>query len=189
MRRPNLSRTPLLDTRPVVVAGIALGVLGLALTAVSVVGFVHARGEEELLKTRLAKVEERRTEVEGEVERLDDRLATVKWKQLDGEVETYQEVVDQRSLVWSQLLADLERIAPREIRLTSIVPSVKKGEVTVALAGVAANRDAWLELLSALLADPRFSNPVPVTEESPETGRGQGYVFRLNVVYVPREDA
>ncbi len=189
MKRPNLSRTPLLDTRPVVAAGIGLGVLGLALTAVSVIGFVHARGEEELLKERLEKVEQRREVVEGEVQRLDTRLAAVRWKQLDSEVETYQEVVDQRRLVWSQLLADLERIAPREIRLTSIAPTVKKGEVTVALAGVAANRDAWLELLSALLADPSFTNPVPVAEESPETGRGQGYVFRLNVVYVPREDA
>ena len=122
MKRPNLSRTPLLDTRPVVVAGIGLGILGLALTAVSVIGFVHARGEEELLKARLTKVEQRREVVEGEVRRLDTRLSAVQWKQLAGEVETYQGVVDQRSLVWSELLADLERIAPREIRLTRRAP-------------------------------------------------------------------
>ena len=91
-----------------------------------------------------------------------------------------------RKLVWSQLLADLERVVPWDIRLVSITPSVAKdGSVQIGLDGVATGRDAWLKLLAVLFADPKFSDPLPRSEEAPSASNGQGYRFSLTVRYWP----
>jgi Tfp pilus assembly protein PilN len=186
MRRPNLSAHPFLDVRPVWVAGGALAVVALVLSTVSVAELVRERRTERAAAAKLTQLQARRTELTAKVEAANRKLAAVPWKKLQGETESLQGVVARRRLVWSQLLGDLERVVPWDIRLVSIAPTVgKEGEVRVAISGIATGREAWLKLLAVLFTDRSFSDPLPSSEDAPSASNSQGYKFVLAVNYWP----
>jgi hypothetical protein len=186
MRRPNLSTHPFLDVRPVWVAGGALAVAALVLTGVSVGELVRERRTEKDAVTKLGQLQAKRTELTAKVEADNRQLAAVSWKKLQLETQSLQDVVARRKLVWSQLLADLERVVPWDIRLVSITPTVsKEGEVRVAISGVATGREAWLKLLAVLFTDRSFSEPLPSAEEAPSASNSLGYKFQLTLRYWP----
>ncbi len=186
MRRPNLARAPFLNTRPVWVLGGALVVIAALLTAMSVSEFLVKREEEEGLSARLAVLQQRREVVAREVEELNRKLATVPWKQLSVDTAALRQIGDKRGWAWTTMLADVERVLPWDVRLVSISPSVDdKGRVRLALVGVAADRIAWLKLVTRLFADASFAEPVPASEEAPGAGNPQGYRFQLAVRYLP----
>ena len=185
-QRPNLASNPQLDVRPVLVAGVALGLVAVVLTAISLSGFIRARGTEKAAESALVRLQARRTELVTKVETIDRKLAGVRWKALQAETVAMQEVVARRTLVWSQLLAEFERLVPWDVRLLSIAPTIdKNGSVLVGLSGVAASREAWLKLVALLFVDRKFSEPLPTSEESPSATNGQGHRFSLTVRYWP----
>jgi hypothetical protein len=185
-QRPNLASNPLLDTRPVVVVGVALALVAVVLTVISLGGFIRARGAEKANASALLRLQARRTELVTKVETNNRRLAGVGWKALQAETVAMQEVVARRTLVWSQLLAEFERLIPWDVRLLSIAPTIdKNGSVLVGLSGVAASREAWLKLVALLFVDRKFSEPLPTSEESPSASNGQGHRFSLTVRYWP----
>jgi Tfp pilus assembly protein PilN len=156
------------------------------LTAVSLAEFLGAKGAERTASQQLQHLLARRAELAGSVEKTNRDLARVSWKKLDAETASLKNVVERRKLVWSQLLADLERVVPWDVRLTTIAPTVDpKGTIKISLTGLASGRDGWLKLLATLFADHRFSDPLPVSEESSTATSGQGHRFQLNVTYWP----
>jgi hypothetical protein len=186
MKRPNLAASPFLDVRPVWVTGGALAVVALVLSIVSLADFVHVRGREKAAAGALMRAQARRTELIRRVESRNQQLAAVAWKKLQLETASVQDVVARRKLVWSLLLADLERVIPWNVRLVHITPSVDKaGGIHVELEGLATGRDAWLKLLAVLFTDSSFSDPLPRYEEAPSAGNGKGYRFALDVRYWP----
>jgi Tfp pilus assembly protein PilN len=186
MRRPNLASSQFLDVRPVIVFGAALAAVALVLTGISLGELVQARGKERAYAVVLRRTDARRTELVNAVEGVNRRLAAVTWKRLQVETTAMEGVVARRKLVWSQLLADLERVVPWDVRLLSINPSVdQNGSVVVVLTGVATGREAWLKLLAVLFTDRRFSDPVPNSEEAPSATNGLGYRFQLTTRYWP----
>ena len=184
--RPNLAARPFENVRPVWLAGVGLAFAALVLTGVSLADFVSAHGRERAAIGSLARLRARRAELVAKVEAANSQLAAVGWKKLQGETTSLEEVVARRRLVWSQLLADLERVVPWDVRLVSINPSVANdGSLQIGLNGLATGRDAWLKLLAALFADPKFSDPIPRSEEAPSARNGLGYKFSLTVRYWP----
>ncbi|MEW6337557.1 MAG: PilN domain-containing protein [Acidobacteriota bacterium] len=186
MLRPNLAREPLLDTRPVVAVSLVLAFVALVLTAASVADFLGARGREREQSDRLEALRQEHQGLRAEVEAASRRLAAVGWKQLESEASSLGSVAAKRSLSWSRMLADLERVVPWNVRLTSINPGIDdKGVVTLSLTGVAADRDSWLQLIARCFADEGFSDPRPSSEEAPIASGSQGYQFVLSVKYTP----
>lgn len=186
MLRPNLSRKPFLDTRPVWLTGVALLLATLGLTALTTTEVLGVRAQEQEMSVRLAELQQHRDELVREVEDINRTLARVEWRRLGLEASALDQIVVQRLLVWSELLADLERLMPWDVRLVSIEPSVtERREVQITMRGVAAGRQSWLTLLERLFADPRFSDPIPASEETPSAGNPQGYRFQLRVRYWP----
>ncbi len=186
MGRPNLAARPFENVRPIWVAGGALALAALVLTAVSLGDFVSAHGRERAAAGSLSLLRARRAELATKVEAANRQLVAVGWKKLQGETTSLEDVVARRKLVWSQLLADLERVVPWDIRLVSISPSVAKdGSLQIGLDGLATGRDAWLRLIAALFTDPKFSDPLPRWEEAPSARNGLGYRFSLTVRYWP----
>jgi Tfp pilus assembly protein PilN len=186
MRRPNLAVRRFLDVRPVMAAGAVLAGVALVLTAGTLLEVFHARGKEKSYADTLQDMEARRSELRSKVERINRQLGAVAWKKLGIETAAMQEVVARRRLVWSQLLADLERVVPWDVRLISIAPAIDKdGSVLITLTGVATGRQAWLKLLAVLFTDSRFSDPMPLAEEAPSATNGQGYRFTLALHYWP----
>jgi len=185
-RRPNLASSPLLDIRPVLVVGGGLALVALVLTGITLAEFIRARGKEKAAASALVALQTRRAELATKVEATNRKLAGVSWKTLQVETTAMQDVVARRKLVWSQLLAELERVVPWDIRLVSIAPTIEKdGSVEINLLGVSTSREAWLKLVALLFVDSRFSNPLPKAEESPSATNGQGHRFSLAVRYWP----
>jgi hypothetical protein len=186
MRRLNLAARPFQESRPVWVASLALAMVAVVLTSVSLAEFISAKGVEKTEASKLQRLVARRTELAAKVDKVNRQLAAVKWKKLQNETASLQEVVARRKLIWSQLLADLERVVPWNVRLVGITPSVDpKGGIKLALIGYATDRDAWLKLLATLFADDRFSEPLPLSEEMPAATSGKGHEFQLSVRYWP----
>jgi len=186
MFRPNLARKPFLDTRPVWLTGALLLLATIGLTVLATTEVLGVRAREQELGVRMAELQQRRDMLIRDVEEANRSLSRVEWRRLDLETSALERIVVQRLLVWSELLADLERLMPWDVRLVSIEPSVNdRGEVQVVMRGVAAGRQSWLTLLERLFSDPRFSDPIPASEESPSAGNPQGYRFQLRARYWP----
>ena len=185
MTRPNLASSPFLDVRPVWLAGAVLAALAVALTIVNLTEFIAARGRERTAAELLGRTQSKRAELEARVEAENRELAAVPWKKLQLETASMQVVVGRHKLVWSQLLVDLERVVPWDVRVVDILPVVKDGAIHVRLQGLATGRDAWLKLLAVLFTDPSFSDPLPSSEEAPSATNSKGYRFDLTVRYWP----
>jgi Tfp pilus assembly protein PilN len=186
MQRPNLAGKPFLNTRPVWLAGIVMAVVALILSAISITDAFTAHSSERLQAQKLQSLLATRAELLKKIDAANRDLARVPWKKLQVETSSLQGVVARRQLSWSTLLVDLEQVLPWDTRLTSIRPSIlENGGIGLSLAGVAATRQAWLHLIAVLFTDPRFSDPVPLSEEAPASSGIQGYVFQLKVTYWP----
>ena len=186
MQRPNLSSEPFANTRPIWVTALVLAVLSVAATTLTVAEYVGKRGEEHAAASRLQQLEARRATLASQVQALNGELSRVSWGSLAAETSSLGQVVAHRSLSWTLMLGDLERVLPWNVRLVSISPSLDNdGHVRLALRGVATDREAWLSLLARLFTDAHFSDPVPISEEAPGPTNSEGHRFQVTVRYWP----
>jgi hypothetical protein len=185
MHRPNLARAPFQNTRPVWLTGIVLTVVAVVFTTLSITEALGARSSERQQAERLRSLTARRAELAKQVDAANRELSRVAWKKLQTETTSLQSIVARRQLSWSLLIVDLEKVLPWDVRLISIDPHVQEnGSIALNLKGVATTRDAWLHLLTVFFGADRFSDPVPVSEETP-AGGAQGYSFVVKVSYWP----
>jgi hypothetical protein len=186
MRTANLAREPFANTRPLVVVSIALSVAALVATTLNLVELGFARHAERELSARLVPLERQRAELLEQVSARDRELSTVPWKKLRTEAGSLDKALVTRSLVWTRLLSDLERVVPWDVRLVTITPSIDGAKrITLGLTGIATGRKAWLDLVARLFTDHNFSEPMPASEEAPGATNALGYRFQLRVRYWP----
>jgi Tfp pilus assembly protein PilN len=186
---PNLATRPFLNTRPVRVVAAVAGFLTLILLGLNLRLFLvanRALGDE--TATRDALLEKHRS-LEAAVRKDVEALERVPWRSLTRRVDATNLILREHSFSWLGMLDDIERVMPYDVRLTRIAPSVSADGVILSLALIAHNRDAMLELLDNLVADPRFSDPTPSTESTPEEKAAAAYVMNLRVNYHPAPEA
>ncbi len=184
MNIPNLSSRPFLNTRPVWLLIVAAGTLALVLSAVNLnLWIVSNLGlEEQLARERTLAAEQ--AKLVGEMKADLAALDRVPWRSLNRRVEDINLVLHEHAFSWLQLFDDVERVLPREVRIIRIAPTVGKEGVELGLDGVARDRDAFLDLLDNLIADPAFDEPRPRSERMPEQSSSAGYEFTVSVKYV-----
>jgi hypothetical protein len=186
MQRPNLAGKPFKNTRPVWLASAVMAAIALIFSAVNLSEALGARESERAQAQRLESLTRRRIQLVKNLDTANRELAKVPWKKLQAETTSLQGVVARRALSWGRLLLNLERVLPWDIRLSSIDPSVTEtGGIQITLRGVAATREGWLHLVALLFTDEKFSDPVPISEESPGSSGMQGYAFQVKVMYWP----
>ena len=188
MITPNLASRPFLNTRPVwLLVGIT-GVLALILIGFNLRLFLienRTLGDEisrqdeleRLYRTAAAEVA---TDVED--------LQKVPWVSLRARVEATNLVLREHNFSWLRMLDDIERIMPYDVRLIRISPAVGPEAVTLSLSVIARNRDAMLQLLDNFMSDPRFEDPRPTRETTPEDSTLANYEMFLRVNYHPLEE-
>jgi len=91
-----------------------------------------------------------------------------------------KELVDRRTFSWSGLFAVLEETLPKGVRLMSISPGIKKGEMWLDLLAVARSNEDVLELIRVLEDRPEFDDVLPRNR----TGEDE-LTFRLTMRYTP----
>jgi len=185
---PNLASRPFLNTRPVWVVTVAAGVLAVALVVLNVVSYLSSnRTLAEQISERDALLAEKNaleTEVRAQVLELEE----VPWRSLAARVRATNVILHERGFSWLQMLDDVERVLPYEVRVIRISPKVDADGVALSLDVVCRTRDALLELLDKLIADPAFSDVVPLREGTQEGGSSVlGYELSLKVTYHPPE--
>ncbi len=188
MRLPSLASRPFLNTRPVWVFTVAAVALGLVLMVVNIMLYLSSNTRLEQQLARRAQLEEQVRELRAEVGKDASALAKVPWKRLGRETAGLNEILQTYGFSWQQLLRDVGKVLPRQVRLQRITPTVTKEGLSLRFKGTAQSRDAILELLQNLIDDPHFEKPLPRSETSPEEA-GVGYDFSLKVFYHPDKGA
>ena len=189
MIAPNLATRPFLNTRPVWLVTAVAGALTLILLAFNLRLFIVAnRTLVDETATRNALLE-RHQSLEAEVRRDVEALEKVPWRSLTHRVDATNLILREHAFSWLGMLDDIERVMPYDVRLTRISPGVGTDGAILSLALIAHNRDAMLELLDNLVADPRFSDPTPSMETTPEENSTAAYVMNIRVNYHPNPEA
>ena len=93
-------------------------------------------------------------------------------------------LIDERSLNWTQMFMDFEKVLPNGVRLVSIEPSHEKGEVLVKLQIGAINDEAKLKFMRALEGSPAFRGFKELGEKVSEPQAGSADVDHLQVQLV-----
>jgi Tfp pilus assembly protein PilN len=186
---PNLATRPFLNTRPVWLVAAAAGVAAVIMLGLDLrLLLVANRALDNEAGRRDALVERHRV-LKGEVQKDIEALERVPWRSLTRRVNATNVILREHAFSWLGLLDDIERVIPYDVRLTRVAPSVGTDEVTLSMALIAHNREAMLQLLDNLVADPRFSEPTPSTESTPEESTAAGYLMNLRVIYHPIAEA
>jgi Tfp pilus assembly protein PilN len=189
MITPNLATRPFLNTRPVWVVTAAAGLAALILVALNLRLFFVANRSLDDETARRDALLERHQVLEAEVRKDIETLERVPWRALTRRVEATNLILREHSFSWLGMLDDIERVMPYDVRLTTIAPAVGNEGVFLTVALIARNRDAMLQLLDNLIADPSFSNPTPSSEATPEEETTADYVMSLRVNYHPQGEA
>ena len=90
-------------------------------------------------------------------------------------------LIDEKSLNWTRMFMDLEKVLPAGVHLISIEPQPEKGRVSLRLAVAARSDEARLKLLRALEESPAFTDVKESGEQQDEHGVVQ---INLTAVYL-----
>jgi Tfp pilus assembly protein PilN len=186
MIAPNLASQPHLNTRPVWIVTIVAAFLAVIFAVVNLTVWLessHSLEEQIQLYDQLERDFDRLTT---EVGQQAESLNRVPWKSLTAKVNGVNSVIREHEFSWIGLLDDIERVLPYDVRLTKITPKVDGNTINLSLSAIGRTREALLEFLDTLIADPSFSDPNPLSEMTPEKS-GFGYELTLTVVHHPGE--
>lgn len=107
-----------------------------------------------------------------------EHAAVAQWAML-------KELVDRRTFSWSGLFAVLEQVLPAGVRLVSISPTVKDGQMTLELTAVARSNEDALELIRVLEERPEFEDVLPRARTSNEAETEFRYTMRYTSTAPP----
>ena len=185
---PNLASRPFLNTRPVWVVAAAAGLVALILIGFNLRFYLVSN---RTMGSRLERRDELRAQhavLEEEVRSDVAALAKVPWRSLRSRVEATNLILNEHAFSWVQMLDDIGRVLPWDVRMTKISPKVEPGNATLSIEVLAQTRPSLLEFLDNLVDDPSFSEPTPASETTPEES-GLGYLMTLRVSYHPGGEA
>ena len=185
MRLPNLAARPLLNLRPVWLASGLAFLLGLVLLALNLHLYFSATQVTRRLEAREAALRAERARLQEKVRAEVRVLDGVRWKPLGRKVAVVNGVLAEHAFSWLGLLRDLGTALPWQVRLTRVSPTPGENGVDLVVEGEAQTSEAVLEFLQNLIDSPRFQDPLPRSEESPEGSGNTTYSFSLRVRYLP----
>lgn len=91
--------------------------------------------------------------------------------------------IAERAFSWSNLLDNMERVLPRNVRLMTLNPDIQPdGDVRLTITARAKGSDGMVTMLRNMLGDPHFADPFPGTDSKNDDG---SYSFSLSTTYRP----
>jgi hypothetical protein len=146
----------------------------------------HALVVRNLLPARTSKLHKEVAALEGEVDRLRSEARALKAPPPDkgvlAEWGVLKDLVDRRTFSWTGLFARLEQVLPRDVRLVSIAPDVKQGQVALELVAIARPPQAGLSLVGVLEGRGEFEDVYPVSVAEQAGGVAE---FHYTMRYLP----
>ena len=145
----------------------------------------HAVVIRNLLPARTSERHREAAALQAELTRLRDEARTLKTETPPAATlaqwTLVKELVDRRAFSWTGLFARLEQLIPEGVRLTSISPSMRKGQVELDVDAAVRSREAGWEFVRVLEAGGDFYDVYPKNESAD--------VFRYGMRYRPQKSA
>jgi type IV pilus assembly protein PilN len=182
----NLASQPYEDARQFWLRwGTALGVaviLTLALMTITVTGWFNARRDHATIahyRAEIAQRDMKRQQAEEFLNRPENRSTRDQSQFLN-------QLIERKSLSWTQVLEDLEKVMPARVHLISIHPELNEdNQLALKMVVGGDSRDKALELARRMEESGHFAQTYIATETSAAVGSGDTVQFNINGVYVP----
>ena len=156
--RLNLATNPLLSHRRFLAGSALVGVMGILLFLGLGWRAYNLRKAEENLRARESKIQKELATVERQRDELQHYFAQQEAAGFQDHAKFVVGVLQARSINWTQMFMDLERILPPGVRVVRIEPRLDKGVVTVHFVVGATSEDAKLKLLKSFESSTAFSH-------------------------------
>jgi Tfp pilus assembly protein PilN len=156
--RLNLATNPLLSHRRFLAGSAVVGVLGFLLFLGLGWRAYNLRKAEENLRARESKIEKEMATVGHDRDELQRYFAEQEAAGFQDHAKFVVGVLQARSINWTQMFMDLERILPPGVRVVRIEPRLDKGVVTVHFVVGATSEEAKLKLLKSFESSAAFSH-------------------------------
>jgi len=182
----NLASQPYEDARQFWLRwGSGLGVvavLTLALCAVTISGWFAARRDHATIASYRAEIAQRdltRQQAEAFLNRPENRTTR-------DESQFLNQLIERKSLSWTLVLEDLERVMPARVHLISIHPELDDdNQLTLKMVVGGDSREKAIELARRMEESHRFTQTYIETENASKSANGDAVEFDINGVYIP----
>jgi type IV pilus assembly protein PilN len=166
-------------------AGLAAAVilsLGLIFAAVNAwIGARHDRQQMAEIRQQIARCEDERAKAEAVLNRPENRTMREQSQFVNG-------LISRKAFSWTQVFADLERMMPPGLHVTSIQPELSKdNQLQIKMNVGGQSMDRALELVHRMEKSPQFHDP-HITEQNFNQGSTSGDAIQSQVVatYLPQ---
>jgi type IV pilus assembly protein PilN len=96
------------------------------------------------------------------------------------------QLIERKSLSWTRVLEDLEKVMPARVHLISIHPELdEENQLNLRMVVGGDSRDKAIELAHRMEDSGHFSQTYIATESSAAAGTGDTVQFSINGIYVP----
>jgi hypothetical protein len=187
MRIPiNLAREPFRRDRPMLVASAATALLLLLSLAFLTLIAIQERSSAKQTQSELDQVQRQRARIRNEQTRLDTQLrrpdnAIV----LDRNI-MINDMIRRKSISWTRIFADLEKVLPHDVRVTVIRPQVNsRDQLSLDMTVEADTPQSVIAFVQKLEASDVFGS-TEVSTWTPPTQNDPFYHYRLSVNYAQK---
>jgi Tfp pilus assembly protein PilN len=184
----NLASQPYEDSRQFWLrwgtALVAAAILTLALATITITGWFAARHDHieiDDLRQQVAQRDQTRQQAEEFLNRPENRATR-------DQSQFINELIERKSLSWTHVLEDLEKVMPPRVHLVSIHPDLdEENQLTLKMVVGGDSRERAIELARRMEESHRFTQTYIETEhvESITVAGGDSVLFDINGVYVP----
>lgn len=181
--RLNLATKPLETHRRFLAGAALLGVLGGLLFLILGVRFYSLRRADADLRAKSSQYQQEIASLEEQRRELDRYFSQGETAKLQGRAVFIRNVIEARSINWTQMFMDLERTLPAGTRIVRIEPKLDKGVVTVKFVVGAANDEAKLKVLKAFEDSKSFSSIEMESVRMASQGTGDPLTIEFTAVY------
>jgi len=161
----------------------AIAALTLALMTITITGWFNARRDHAKISELRAEIAQRdrsRQQAEAFLNQPENRATRDQSQFLNA-------LIERKSLSWTYVLEDLERVMPSRVHLVSIHPELDEGnQLTMKLVVAGDSRDKALELARRMEDSRHFAQTYIETEHSAPPGSGDIVQFDINGIYIPK---
>jgi len=182
----NLASEPFRRDRPILVASFAAAVLMLAVLALLVAIILEQRELAADSRAQMAALDARLRAAASEQARLESLLRQPEYAAVLDRSALFNALILRKSISWTLLFSDLEKVMPGNVRLITVRPYLTAGnEVQLDMVVGAQAPDPVIDLLKRLERSPVFG-ATSLLSSSPPTQNEPLYRYRVSVSYAQK---
>jgi len=164
----------------------AAAILTLALLTITITGWAAARRENAKisdLRAAIAQRDRKRQQAEEFLNRPENRATRDQSQFLN-------ELIERKSLSWTYVLEDLEKVMPARVHLVSIHPALDEdNQLTLKMVIGGDSRDRALDLVRRMEESRHFRQTYIAAEHNAPAGTGDTVQFNIDGIYLPQTPA